>query len=110
MVEHPDPDPDRPGGATTSPPPSSPPPEAPADARRRHAHRAKLYVELLLLVALLIAVALLAVDNQRRVELSWLVGETEASVVWIVLGSAVLGWLTGIVTAVIVRRRTRRPR
>jgi uncharacterized integral membrane protein len=42
------------------------------------------------------------------VKLSWVVGTGHASLVWIILASAVLGWLLGIVTSVVFRLRTRR--
>jgi uncharacterized integral membrane protein len=50
----------------------------------------------------------LAVANTRQVKLSWVVGTSHASLVWIILASAVLGWLLGIVTSVVFRLRTRR--
>jgi uncharacterized integral membrane protein len=42
------------------------------------------------------------------VKLSWVVGKSHASLVWIILAAAVLGWLLGITTSVIFRLRTRR--
>jgi uncharacterized integral membrane protein len=44
------------------------------------------------------------------VKLSWVFGSGHASLVWIVIASVVLGWLLGIVTAIIFRLRTRRRR
>jgi uncharacterized integral membrane protein len=52
----------------------------------------------------------LAVANTRQVKLSWIVGTTHASLVWIILVAAVLGWLLGITTSLIFRLRTRRRR
>ena len=52
----------------------------------------------------------LAVANTRQVKLSWVVGTSHASLVWIILVAAVLGWLLGITTSVIFRLRTRRRR
>ena len=54
-----------------------------------------------MLVALVIA-------NTREVEVSWVFGSTRQSLVWIILAAAIVGWLTGIVTSVLFRRRTRR--
>ena len=86
-------------------------PVEPRGARlRRHGHRTGLYVWAFALVALLIAVIALALANTRQVELSWLFGSGEASLVWIILAAAVLGWLLGIATGVIFRLRTRRRR
>lgn len=75
---------------------------------RRHGHRTGLYAWAFALVALLVIVIALAVANTRQVELSWLVGTSHASLVWIILTAAVLGWLLGITTSVVFRLRTRR--
>lgn len=77
---------------------------------RRHGHRAGLYVWAFALVALLIAVVALALANTRQVELNWLFGTGDASLVWIILVAATLGWLLGIVTSAVFRLRTRRRR
>jgi uncharacterized integral membrane protein len=53
-------------------------------------------------------VVALAVANTRSVKVSWVVGSTQQSLVWIILITAILGWLLGIVTSVIFRHRTRR--
>ena len=50
----------------------------------------------------------LAVENTRQVKLSWVVGTTQASLIWIVFAAAALGWLLGIATSVVFRLRTRR--
>ena len=52
----------------------------------------------------------LATANTRQVELSWIVGTGHASLVWIILVAAVLGWLLGITTSIVFRLRTRRRR
>lgn len=74
----------------------------------RHGHRAGLYAWAFVLVALLVIVIALAVANTRQVQLSWVVGASRASLVWIVLAAAVLGWLVGIATGIVFRLRTRR--
>jgi uncharacterized integral membrane protein len=43
------------------------------------------------------------------VKIDWIFGSAHASLVWIVLAAAVLGWLLGIATSVLFRFRTRRP-
>jgi uncharacterized integral membrane protein len=78
------------------------------DRLRRRAHRAGLYTWAGALIVLLVVVIALAVANTRRVEVSWVFGSTRQSLVWIILATAILGWLLGIVTSVILRRRTRR--
>src|SRR5579871_2508865 len=77
---------------------------------RRHGHRTGLYALAFSLVALVLVLIALAIANTRQVKLSWLAGSGHASLVWIVLASAVLGWLLGIVTSVVFRLRTRRLR
>ncbi len=90
-----------------------PEPGLPRETRREHARRmgsrARLYASLILLAVLVLAIVLLALDNRSDARLSWVVGDTEAPVVWIVLVSAIVGWLAGILTGAIVRRRTRAP-
>jgi uncharacterized integral membrane protein len=61
-------------------------------------------------IALLVIVIALAVANTRQVKLSWVVGSSHASLVWIILVAALLGWLLGIVTGIVFRLRTRRKR
>jgi uncharacterized integral membrane protein len=75
----------------------------------RHGHRARLYAWAFLLVGLLVVLIALIAANTRTVKLDWIVGSTHASLVWIVLAAAVLGWLLGIATSVVFRHKTRRP-
>jgi uncharacterized integral membrane protein len=90
--------------------PRTEPVEARRDRLRRHGHRTWLYASAFSLVALLVVLIALVVANTRQVKLSWVVGDGHASLVWIILASAVLGWLLGIVTSIVFRLRTRRRR
>ena len=96
--------------------PAEPPrhPDEPAESRaerlRRHSRRTRLYGWAFAVVLLLVIVVALTLANTRQVKLSWAVGSTRASLVWIVLAAAVLGWLLGIATSVAFRLRTRRKR
>jgi uncharacterized integral membrane protein len=76
----------------------------------RKARRARSRLRAALAVALLVCLVALVVANTRQVELSWVFGSSTASLVWIVLSSAVIGWLLGIVSSAVFRRRTRAPR
>lgn len=79
---------------------------SPAPVRQRS--RAGLYARVFLLVALLIVIIALVVANTpRTVELSWVFGSGEVSIVWIIVFSAILGWLIGIVTGALIRHSTR---
>jgi uncharacterized integral membrane protein len=62
------------------------------------------------LVALIVVLIALVVANIRQVKLGWVVGSGHASLVWIILAAAVLGWLLGMLTSVVFRLRTRRRR
>lgn len=98
--------------ATLAPGPEAAPASS-AESRSERAHRqrrrARLYVWAVLLVALLAALVVLTSRNTRVVKIDWVFGSTNASLAWIVLAAAVLGWLLGITTAAAVRHRTRRP-
>jgi uncharacterized integral membrane protein len=89
-------------------PPRTEPVEPRSDRLRRQGRHTGLYAWAFGLVALLVVLMALAVANTRQVKLSWVVGTSHASLVWIILASAVLGWLLGIVTSVVFRLRTRR--
>jgi uncharacterized integral membrane protein len=77
---------------------------------RRHGRRTGLYAWAFGLIALLVILIALVIANTRQVKLSWVVGTSHASLVWILLAAAVLGWLLGIFTSVVFRSRTRRRR
>src|SRR6266540_3727217 len=88
-------------------------PEKPAVESReqrlgRLGRRTRLYAWAALFVAMLVVLILLIAANTRSVKLDWVIGSTHASLVWIILAAAVLGWLVGIITGVVFRFRTRR--
>jgi uncharacterized integral membrane protein len=88
---------------------SEPTPEEPQRQRaRRTRHRAALYTWMFVLAALVIMLVALAVQNTRPVEVSWVFGTSEVALVWLIIFSAVLGWLAGIVTGTVIRHSTRR--
>ena len=88
--------------------PESEPVERRRERLRRHGRRTGLYAWAFGFVALLVVLIALVAANTRQVKLSWVAGTGHASLVWIILASAVLGWLLGIVTSVVFRLRTRR--
>ena len=90
--------------------PATEPIESTGVRRRRHRHRSRLYASAFALVALLVVVIALVVANTRQVKLSWVFGTSHASLVWIILAAAVLGWLLGVLTGIVFRLRTRRQR
>ena len=50
---------------------------------------------------------LLIARNTRQVKVDYVVGHSHAALIWLVVISAITGWVLGIVTAYLVRRRTR---
>jgi uncharacterized integral membrane protein len=88
--------------------PATEPVEPRAERLRRHSRRTGLYTWAFGAVALLVVLIALVLANTGQVRVSWIVGSGRASLVWMILTSAVLGWLLGIVTSVSFYRRTRR--
>lgn len=85
-------------------------PESRAERIRRHGHRVRLYTGAVALVALIAVLVVVISKNTRTVKLDWVFGSTHASLIWIILAAAVIGWLLGITTAIAFHHRTRRPR
>jgi uncharacterized integral membrane protein len=73
----------------------------------RYSHRTGLYIALAVAVATIVYLILLIARNTRSVKLDYVVGSTKAGLVWLIIISAITGWVLGIVTAFLVRRRTR---
>lgn len=74
----------------------------------RSRSRVGLYARVFVLVALVVVlIALVVANTPGTVELSWGFGSGEVSIVWIIVVSAILGWLVGIVTGALVRHTTR---
>jgi uncharacterized integral membrane protein len=88
--------------------------ETPAETRgqriSRHANRTFLYIWTAAIIAILVILIALIVENTRSVKVSWVVGDAKTSLIWVIVGSGLLGWLAGIATAVLFRHRTRAPR
>ena len=61
-------------------------------------------------IAALIYLILLIVENTDRVKVSYVFGDARAPLLWIVVVSGIAGWVLGIATHVLIRRRTRRAR
>jgi len=76
----------------------------------RKAHRTRLYLYLGATVTLLVFLIALVIANKGHVQVSWVFGSSSVSLVWLVLFSAILGLLLGLVLAALFRWRTRAPR
>jgi uncharacterized integral membrane protein len=73
----------------------------------RYSHRSGLYVALGIAIATVVFLILLVARNTRPVKVDYVFGSTQARLVWLVIISAITGWVLGIVTGFLVRRRTR---
>jgi uncharacterized integral membrane protein len=78
------------------------------DRLRRQGRHTWLYTLVSGIAALLVILIALIAANTRTVKVSWVLGSTRQSLVWIILVTAILGWLLGIATSVTLRFRTRR--
>jgi uncharacterized integral membrane protein len=76
----------------------------------RKAHRTRLYFSAGAAVVLLIFLIALVLANTSHVKVSWVFGSSSVSLVWLVVFSAVLGLLLGMILSVLFRWRTREPR
>jgi uncharacterized integral membrane protein len=76
----------------------------------RKAHRTRLYIYAGAAVALLVALIALVIANTGHVKVSWVVGSSSVSLVWLVIFSAILGLLLGMVLGALFHWRTRTPR
>jgi uncharacterized integral membrane protein len=82
-----------------------------AETAEQRAHRRRqirLYAWALLLATFFVILVALILANTRRVPISWVVGSTRASLIWIIIVAALLGWLSGIVTSLLFSRRRKR--
>jgi uncharacterized integral membrane protein len=97
---------------TRAPPPAAAPRrgETRGEHFRRKARRTRFHLSAFFAVALLVYLVALIATNTRQVKLNWVFGSSTASLVWIVLFSAILGWLLGIVSIALFHWRTRAPR
>ena len=87
----------------------SPVVEAESRLRRgiRYSHRTGLYVALAVAIATIVFLILLVARNTRQVKVDYVWGATQTRLVWLVIISAITGWVLGIVTSFLIRRRTR---
>jgi len=86
---------------------------APAEETRlrrgvRYAQHTRLYVSLVAAVVTLVYLILLIVRNTRHVKVDYVFGSGNARVVWLIVVSAITGWVLGMATSFLLRRRTRR--
>jgi uncharacterized integral membrane protein len=75
---------------------------------RRYGQRTWTYVSTLAIVAGIVFLILLIARNTRHVKVDYVFGSADARVVWLIVVSALTGWVLGLATSVLLRRRMRR--
>src|SRR5947209_9470022 len=85
-------------------------PESSGARFRRKAHRSRLHGYAFVAVALFAFLVALVASNTAKVKVDWVFGTSHVSLVWLVLFTAILGWLLGILITAAFRWRTRAPR
>jgi uncharacterized integral membrane protein len=88
---------------------------APAEESRfdrglRYGHRTAVYAALVVAIGVLVFLILLIARNAEQVNFDYVIADTHTRLIWLIVISAIAGWVLGIVTAFLVRRRTRGPR
>jgi uncharacterized integral membrane protein len=74
----------------------------------RYTHRTRLYASVVALIAVGVCLILLIARNTTPVKVDYVFGHTRSRVVWLIVIGAIAGWVLGILTSFILRRRTRR--
>lgn len=77
---------------------------------RRKALRGRLHGYAIAAVALVAVLIALAASNTAQVKVNWLIGSSRISLVWLVLVTAIVGWLLGLMASARFNWRTRAPR
>jgi uncharacterized integral membrane protein len=73
----------------------------------RYGHRAGLYTSLVLGIAAVAFLILLIARNSHQVKVDYVFDTAYTHLIWLIVISSLIGWVLGIVTAFLVRRRTR---
>ena len=84
--------------------------ESRRERARRHGRRARLYAWAAAAVALTGLLIAWVAANRDTVQVEWLVGSTDAALALVIFVAAALGWVLGVITSIVIRRRTRRRR
>jgi uncharacterized integral membrane protein len=76
----------------------------------RYGHRGGLYIALIIGIAAIVFLILLIARNTREVKLDYVVDSTRTRLIWLIIISSIVGWVLGIVTTLLIHRRTRPPK
>ena len=74
----------------------------------RYGHRGGLYAALVVAIAAVVYLILLIVQNARHVEVDYVFGSSRTRLIWLIIVSGLVGWVWGVATAFLIRRRTTR--
>jgi uncharacterized integral membrane protein len=74
----------------------------------RRGHRGGLYVAVVIVIATVVYLILLIVQNSKPVNVHYVFGTQRTRLIWLIVVSALVGWLWGVATSYLIRRRTRR--
>ena len=66
-----------------------------------------MYASLAVAIAVLVYLILLIARNTTRVDFDYVFSTAHTRLIWVIVISAITGWVLGIVTAFLIRRRTR---
>jgi uncharacterized integral membrane protein len=80
------------------------------EPRGLRSHRTRLWVAAIAAVVVLVYIILLIAENAHRVKVHYVVGTSNTRLIWLIIVVGLLGWLLGIATSSIIRRRSRRRR
>jgi uncharacterized integral membrane protein len=78
------------------------------DRSLRYSQRTGLWVALVIAIAVIVFLILLVARNTRQVKLDYVFNSTQTALIWLIVISAICGWVLGIATSFLVRHRTRR--
>ena len=73
----------------------------------RYGHLTGLYAAAAVAIAVLVFLILLIARNTDHVTFDYVFGDAKTALIWLIVISAIAGWVLGIVTAFLIRRRTR---
>jgi uncharacterized integral membrane protein len=73
----------------------------------RYGHRSGLYFALAVAIAVLVYLILLIARNTDDVSFDYVFSSARTALIWLIVISSIIGWVLGIITSYLVRRRTR---
>jgi uncharacterized integral membrane protein len=69
-----------------------------------------MYAAVGVVVAAVVFLILLIAENSKPVHVHYVFGTSKTRLIWLIIISGLIGWIAGIATSYLIRRRTRRSR